>query len=137
MQLKVQQAEKNLCGDTLRRKKTGKKSKYHMLVLAYALLSLIWVPRNPARGRFKSKRKVGGSSITGLDFCLNHHMGNQTPNEHSGRSGAFSPVPIRSPNMRNSSGSLESNMLKNANYPVVVDDKGTIIFGTCLRAFIC
>ncbi|WOG83658.1 hypothetical protein DCAR_0102835 [Daucus carota subsp. sativus] len=75
------------------------------------------------KDRFKSKRKVGGSSITGLDFCLNHHMGNQTPNEHSGRSGAFSPVPIRSPNMRNSSGSLESNMLKNANYPVVVDDK--------------
>lgn len=84
-------------------------------------------PHNPVRGRFKSKRKVGASSIPGLDIYLNHHMGNQTLNEHLGRNGAFSPIPIKSPSMRNSSGSLENTILKNANYTAVVDDKGSVL----------
>lgn len=82
-----------------------------------------YLEKRKDRGRFKSKRKVGASSIPGLDIYLNHHIGNQTPNEHSGRSGAFSPIPIKSPNMRNSSGLLENTILKNANYTAVVDDK--------------
>lgn len=82
-----------------------------------------YLEKRKDRGRFKSKRKVGPSSIPGLDIYLNHHLGNQTPNEHSGRSGAFSPLPIKSPNMRNSNGSLENAILKNANYTAVVDDK--------------
>lgn len=82
-----------------------------------------YLEKRKDRGRFKSKRKVGASSFTGLDIYLNHHTGNQTPNEHSGRSGAFSPITIKSPNMRNSSGSLENTMLKNSNYTAVADDK--------------
>lgn len=131
MQLKVRQAEKHLCKDTLRSEKTGIlygiKAHYDKQINKNSFVLLFCVPHIPVRWRFRSKRKVGASSCSSLDIYLNHQMGNQAPNEHSGRSGVCSPTPIRQPSMPNSSGSLENNIVKSGNLSAVMDDKGSIL----------
>ncbi|KAL3531304.1 hypothetical protein ACH5RR_010626 [Cinchona calisaya] len=75
------------------------------------------------KDRFKSKKKVGMTSPTGLDIYLNHQMGHHIPYEPSSRGDPCSPPPIRPPNTPVRSSSMENSLTRNPNFTAGRKDK--------------
>ncbi|KAF8388110.1 hypothetical protein HHK36_026776 [Tetracentron sinense] len=89
-----------------------------------------YLEKRKDRGRFKSNKKIGGSSSSRLQMYLNHQVGSQVPNEQPSRSSTSSPPQPRPPHTPTRCSSVE-NQVKN----VDLSDKGKLqspLSFTCL-----
>ncbi|KAG9451733.1 hypothetical protein H6P81_004637 [Aristolochia fimbriata] len=79
-----------------------------------------YLEKRKDRGRFKGKRRCGVTTSS-MEMFLSQHARSQTANEHSSRSGTYSPTQPRPPHTPTRCGSME-NRMKNLHLVVDLND---------------